>query len=225
MGFLFFIFSLIVHIFLFFSLSSHLEFNLNKNIKYSVYKVQLVEVRVAKKRSLNTSKNTKKVVKDKIIKIADKRIKKINRHLDKNATNKRKAEEVDIKGIISSLEKEVKTSQQVNIAAKEIKNLEKEIGYYGNNTGIVGKNVEDEYKSICDVIVHQNWRKPRLRLEENFEAVVKVKIDETGRILHAEIKKSSGDGFIDTTILRAIYSSTLPPPPQGVDEIEFTFTP
>ncbi|WP_159427657.1 cell envelope integrity protein TolA [Desulfonauticus submarinus] len=183
-------------------------------------------MRVAKKRSLNTSKNTKKVVKDKIIKIADKRIKKNNRHLDKNATNKRKAEEVDIKGIISSLEKEVKTSQQVNIAAKEIKNLEKEIGYYGNNTGIVGKNVEDEYVFICSIKIKQNWRMPFFKLGEHLITVVAIKIDKTGKILHAEIKKTSGNKFFDETALKAIYlTSTLPPPPQGIEknDIEIIF--
>ncbi|WP_456325680.1 energy transducer TonB [Desulfonauticus submarinus] len=242
MRFLFFIFSLILHIFLFFSLSSHFDLNLKKNIKYSIYKVQLVNVqlarkkslRIAKKKSLNTLKNIKKVVKkDNVIKIADKKykknkkIKKINkRSLDKNATSKRKAKKVDIKGIIASLEKEVKTSKNVNIAAKEIKNLEKEIGYYGNNKGIVGKNVEEEHAFICSTKIKQNWRMPFFKLGEHFITVVAIKIDKTGKILHAEIKKASGNKFFDETALKAIYlTSTLPPPPQGIEknDIEIIF--
>ncbi len=72
-----------------------------------------------------------------------------------------------------------------------------------------------DYLSVVQGIIHSNWFVDQNLLPNNkLVARVEITIDPNGKIIKANIIKSSGNPYYDRTVINAINSSTLPPVPQ-----------
>ncbi len=91
----------------------------------------------------------------------------------------------------------------------------------------VQKGVLDIYLAQLRERIRAFWAIPDVLLKEGVKAVIRVKIDEQGRLLLAKVEESSGDPNFDRSVLQALYKAEpFPPPPGGKPmEVGLVFRP
>lgn len=78
----------------------------------------------------------------------------------------------------------------------------------------VTKLQHDNYISMIEKQVRQNWSLPEWLAKKNLKAQVRVRFDEHGNVIFREIAKSSGNISFDELVMAAVLkSSPVPAPP------------
>ena len=137
-------------------------------------------------------------------------------------TKTKQQEALDRLKKMSALEKikvEVETSKRRAQALEKISEVKGNvISAEASLTGL-NKLQHDEYVSILDQHIKQNWTKPKW-IEKELRARVRVKIDENGQIISRELVLSSGDSIYDENVISTIESSVpFPKPPEKFVDI------
>ncbi len=89
-------------------------------------------------------------------------------------------------------------------------------GRGGDGVGIVGAYGESVVSRV-----RPNWSLPGQA--RNYTTVVNVYINPDGTVQRAEIVRSSGNSYIDSSVVQAVMASHLEAPPPGYSEVEITF--
>lgn len=73
----------------------------------------------------------------------------------------------------------------------------------------------DNYIGDVERQIRQNWVLPQYLAKKNLKAQVRVRFDEKGQVLSAQIVKSSGNPTFDEIVIDTVQkSSPVPPPPE-----------
>ncbi len=78
----------------------------------------------------------------------------------------------------------------------------------------------DLYLSQLQERIRSFWVIPEGLLREDVKAIIRVRIDPQGRLLSAELEKSSGDKVFDRSALQAVKKAEPFPPPPGGQTME-----
>jgi TonB family protein len=82
-----------------------------------------------------------------------------------------------------------------------------------------------DYLSMVRTKIMERWVYPET-IDRDLEAIISIKIKRDGSIQIMGIEKSSGNRLFDRSALSAISSiASLPPPPEGLDEVGIRFKP
>ncbi|MFN8845798.1 MAG: energy transducer TonB [Bdellovibrionales bacterium] len=120
---------------------------------------------------------------------------------------------------LDKIRNEVETSKKRAQALEQISQVKGNVLSAGSSLSGLNKLQHDEYVSILDQHIKQNWTKPKW-IEKELRARVRVKIDSDGQILSRELTLSSGDPIYDETVLNTVDSSApFPRPPEKFVEI------
>jgi len=212
---------------------------LKKNDTKSAVKA---EKKFLKQKESKSSSNLKKIKaqrnlerakakpKDKKKKISSKKVKKTR----KKTTVKKKKEpspQEILAQALGSVKKHVRAKQKSEqmILAKELAELRQQVkqtksrsaqGRSSSSGGIKGF-----YKEFVIGKIKENWRFPKIGVEENLVAQVEVEIDERGKIIRSRIIKPSGRRDFDISVLKAVQETgELPPPPaKTIDKLIINF--
>ncbi|WP_066853300.1 energy transducer TonB [Halodesulfovibrio spirochaetisodalis] len=87
--------------------------------------------------------------------------------------------------------------------------------------GVIG-SIEDLYALTVMAAIRPNWRYPKLATRTVLVAQVRIIISQTGEILDAQLKNSSGRPDFDSSTLRAIADTEQLPSPPSPDLTEIT---
>ncbi len=83
----------------------------------------------------------------------------------------------------------------------------------GEGDGPGGGGINDVYAGLVMMAIRANWSMPTFS-RENLVAVVRIKLDKSGKILDSDIEKSSGRADFDASAVNAVIrTKNLPEPP------------
>jgi colicin import membrane protein len=120
---------------------------------------------------------------------------------------------------LDKIKSEVETSKKRADAFEKISQVKGNVLSAGSSLSGLNKLQHDEYVSVLDQHIKQNWTKPKW-IEKELRARVRVKIDQNGQILSRELILTSGDPIYDETVLSTVDSSApFPRPPEKFVEI------
>jgi colicin import membrane protein len=120
---------------------------------------------------------------------------------------------------LDKIRNEVETSKKRAQALEKISQVKGNVLSAGSSLTGLNKLQHDEYVSLLDQHIKQNWTKPKW-IEKELRARVRVKIDSDGQILSRELTMTSGDPIYDETVLNTVDSSApFPRPPEKFVEI------
>jgi len=113
--------------------------------------------------------------------------------------------------IQEDLEKENRRQATLN-AAKQIKG--NQISSGSQLTGLAKLQAEN-YIGEVEKKIRQNWVLPQWLARKNLSAQVRVRFDERGHLIAAQIVKSSGNPAFDEIVIETVQkSSPVAPPPE-----------
>lgn len=197
-----------------------------KSLKQKKSKSSSNVKKIKAQRNLESSKTKPK---DKKKKISSKKVKKT-----KKTTLKKKKEpspQEILAQALGSIKKHVREKQRSEqmILAKELAGLRQQVeqtkagSTQGKSSGSTG--IGSIYARIAEEKIKENWRFPKIGVEENLMAQVEVEIDERGKIIRSRLVKPSGRKDFDISVLKAVQETgELPPPPaKTIDKLIINF--
>jgi len=141
---------------------------------------------------------------------------------------------------VSKIQKKVEAEQKDHLSQR-LAELEQQVGKPkgeevagGSAAGARGGSILDDiYRMQVSEWIRSNWSYPvalgEERRQKDLEAVVVVKVNQGGKILHSWFVKRSGNGIFDQSVEKAVErSDPVPPFPEGysrnsTEELEVTF--
>ena len=85
----------------------------------------------------------------------------------------------------------------------------------GSQLSGISRLQADNYIGDVERQIRQNWVLPQYLAKKNLKAQVRVRFDEKGQIISAQIVKSSGNPTFDEIVIDTVQkSSPVPPPPE-----------
>ncbi|MFN7728652.1 MAG: energy transducer TonB [Bdellovibrio sp.] len=85
----------------------------------------------------------------------------------------------------------------------------------GSQLSGISRLQADNYIGNVERQIRANWVLPQYLAKKNLKAQVRVRFDETGQVLSAQIVKSSGNPTFDEIVIDTVQkSSPVPPPPE-----------
>lgn len=159
-----------------------------------ILRVSLIELRAPVKTSTSRPKATRRVKKAQVKKKAPSR-RKATKALTPEERLERRYKEA-----LREIEKKIKEKKDVAEPPK------------GGVFNLYLAQLERRIKAF--------WVVPQGFLDRDISAVIRVKIDPTGKLLEAEVERASGNPIFDRSVLQAVYKAEPYPPPPGGKAME-----
>lgn len=115
---------------------------------------------------------------------------------------------------LEAIEKDLENENQKKKSQEKPKPVKGNALSSGTELSGVTRLQHDNYISIVEHHIHQNWSLPEWLARKNLKAQIRVRFDENGNILSKDIYKSSGNPSFDDVVMSTIEKSApVPAPP------------
>ncbi len=116
---------------------------------------------------------------------------------------------------LEAIEKDIENDANKKKAQEKPKPIKGNVLSSGSELSGVSRLQHDNYISIVEHHIHQNWALPEWLAKKNLKAQIRVRFDENGNILSKDIYKTSGNPSFDDVVMKTIEKSApVPAPPQ-----------
>jgi colicin import membrane protein len=115
---------------------------------------------------------------------------------------------------LEKIQQELENDRNMKAAAKQ-RQLKGNVISSGSQLTGLAKLQAENYIGEVERQIRQNWSLPHWLATKNLKAQVRVRFDDKGNILSAQIVKSSGNPTFDEIVIDTVHKSApLPPPPE-----------
>lgn len=116
---------------------------------------------------------------------------------------------------LEKIQKELESENARKAQAERAKAIKGNVISSGSQLTGLARIQADDYIGEVERKIRENWRLPQWLARKNLKAQVRVRFDEAGKILAAQIVKSSGNPAFDEIVVDTVQKSApLPAPPQ-----------
>jgi len=98
---------------------------------------------------------------------------------------------------------------------RAIKEIKRRLSRKEDAAGPPKGGIFNLYLAQLERRIRSFWVIPQGFLDRDISAVIRVKIDPTGKLLEAEVERASGNPIFDRSVLQAVYKAEPYPPPPG----------
>ncbi|MFQ3573747.1 MAG: TonB family protein [Thermodesulfovibrionales bacterium] len=152
--------------------------------------------------------------------------------IDKQDTKRADKPSVDRNKMVEDRISELRAKKRIEGLASLRKNIDISDSERNQNTKTQGSSLSkigaqgrDDYLSMIRTMIMQKWVYPD-RIDKDLETIIAIRIQKDGRVSIIGIEKSSGNRLFDRSALSAISSiSSVPRPPEGIEEVGIRFKP
>ena len=159
---------------------------------------------------------TEKTVKPKVLPKRKPEIDHDAVNLDKTKTKEREAvNRLKQMSAFEKIQQELDDENQKKAAAARSKVIKGNVISTGSQLTGLSRLQADTFISEVEKQIRQNWSLPQWLARKNLSAQIRVRFDEKGNILSAQIVKSSGNPAFDEIVVDTVHKAApLPPPPE-----------
>jgi|GEM_PF-2658412 len=219
------LFSLILHVFIFFVLVYTTSYSLKRTTNSNIIDINLVSISTNTKPITRKIKSRKKILPK--IRHKAKRHKKTG-HIKKPVRKKKRirlarkppAKKPKIKinnNLINKIKERIRQEQKT----KKIK-LEKRVANILQSIKTSMNHVTNKgvtYQSLIKALIKRQWKINKYMLKKsNYTAIVKIVIAKSGRLILTNLKKGSGNAYFDKTCVDAVRAAAPFPPYKASNE-------